>query len=91
MKILGLKRFRKPPPIVTVIATDGWGASEHQASHPREAGNHLDADMAAKRPIEHDRLGHTQFSEQLDGGVREAGAREALRGIRRVAGLAVTR
>jgi hypothetical protein len=29
--------------------------------------------MAAKRPTEHDGLGHAQFFEQLDGGVREAG------------------
>ena len=74
-----------------VVATDGWGAGNHQASHPRETGNHLDADMASKRPTEHDCLGHAQFFEQLDGGVRQAGARVTLRGIGRIAGLAVAR
>jgi hypothetical protein len=58
---------------------------------PEKRGNHLDADMAAKRPTENDCLGHAQFSEQLDGGVRKAGMRVALRGIGRVAGLAVAR
>ena len=47
--------------------------------------------MAAKRPTEHDCLDHAQFCEQLDGGVRESGARIALRGIRRVARLAMVR
>src|ERR1700722_2141025 len=27
-----------------VVASDWWGAGNHQPSHPREAGNHLDAD-----------------------------------------------
>src|SRR6516225_6883471 len=74
-----------------LIATYGWGANNHEASHSRKGRNHLDADVSTERPTKHDGLGHPQFVEQLDCGLRKSGSRVGARRIDRIAGLPMPR
>jgi hypothetical protein len=53
--------------------------------------NHLDADVAAQRPAEDNRVGDSEFAEQLNGSVGKPGERVGPLRIRRIAGLTVTR